>query len=315
MFWDRKKIITLTLLAALGVFAYITSVGKGTTQVLDIAPEHFAIKDTLAIRTIVLSQGSRRVELSSKTGAWQVNGRHRASELNIQRLLYIIKNVRAKRSLTTASAQATIDKLKKDGVTIQVLGQDKPLLEFIADDGELTSSSCFYDPKSQKAYFVELPAYTDDFSHFFKVDANVWRSRLIASNSIKNLETLTSNFNGKVVRFTYKDAFFEIPNVKNIDSNTVGMYLIQFRNLECDAFVADSLQHLCPKDFKKAFGSVTIKDIDPTQSNTLYFFEIPSHKRQFLGYSTKLNECFWLAKNKTLDLLIETEKLFEKQQQ
>ncbi len=317
MFWDKKKIVTLSVLGVLAIFAYIANSSNSNGRVLDISPEYFAIKDSLSIRTITLStpQG-QKVELSANSGVWLVNGQYRASELNLGRLLYILKNVRAKRELTSTSSKSIIEKIKNEGVRIRVMSSDKLLNEFIADNGEITSSSCFYDIKSNKAYFVELPnVHTDDFSSFFKTDQNVWRSRLIANNSLKSLVTLTSNLAGKEVKFTYKNAFFEIPNVKNIDSNTVGMYLIQFRNLECDGFLDDSLKKFCTKDFKKAFASVTITDLDTTKNNKLYFFELPSQKKRFMGYSKKLDECFWLSKSKTMDLLIETEKLFEKQKQ
>lgn len=317
MFWDKKKIVTLSLLSVLAIFAYVVNSNSSNSRVIDIEPDYFSIKDSLAIRTITLNtpQG-QKVELSANSGVWLVNGQYRASELNLGRLLYILKNVRAKRELTSASSKTTIEKIKNEGIRVKVMSSDKVLNEFIADNGEITSSSCFYDIKGNKAYFVELPkVHTDDFSDFFKTDPNLWRSRLIANNSLKSLVTLTSNLGGKEVKFTYKNAFFEIPNVKNIDSNTVGMYLIQFRNLECDGFLDDSSKKFCTKDFRKAFASVTITDLDTAKNNKLYFFELPNQKKRFMGYSKKLDECFWLSKSKTMDLLIETEKLFEKQKQ
>jgi hypothetical protein len=317
MFWDKKKIVTLSLLSVLAIFAYIANSSSSNSRVLDITPEYFAIKDSLSIRTIILSTAqNQKVELSASPGGWLVNGQYRASELNLGRLLYILKNVRAKRELTNASSKSTIERIRNEGVRIKVMSGDKVLNEFITDNGEITSSSCFYDIKTNKAYFVELPnVHTDHFSNFFKTDPNLWRSRLITNNSLKSLVTLTSNLAGKEVKFTYKNAFFEIPNVKNIDSNTVGMYLIQFRNLECDGFLEDSLKRFCTKDFEKAFASITITDLDTAKNNKLYFFELPNQKKRFMGYSKKLDECFWLSKSKTMDLLIETEKLFEKQKQ
>lgn len=313
MFWDKKKIIVLIVLATLSVMAYVINIETGPSHNLDIEADYFAVKDSGSVRQITLSKGVQNVELSATSGAWLVEGKYRASELNLTRLLYIVKHVRAKRALSSANAKEIIESIKKEGITVKVYDSQKLLTEFIVDNGDITTSSCFYDTKTQKAYFVELPSFSDDFSNFFKMDVNYWRSRQVSANSMKTLKRLTSNFKGTKVTFTYKDGFFEVPNVKNIDSNTVGMYLIQFRNLECDAYLEDSLQHLCPTDFSKAFGSVGIEDIDSTKNNTLYFFDIPSRKRQFLGYSSKQKACFWMAKNKTLDLLIETEKLFEKQ--
>lgn len=314
MFWDKKKIIVLGILGALSLLAYVVNRDTGPGKTLDLEPDYFAVIDSASVRTITLAHANQNVELSAASGTWLVNRKHRASELNLTRLLYIIKHVRAKRELSSVNAKTVIEAIKKEGITVKVYDNEKLLKEFIIDQGDVTTSSCFYDIKTQKAYFVELPSVTDDFSSFFKTDANYWRSRLISTNSMKSLERLTSNLKGKLVTFTYKDSFFEIsPKVKDVDSNTVGMYLIQFRNLECDAYLEDSLQHLCTQDLKKAFGSVSIKDVDSTKNNTLYFFDIPSRKRQFLGYSSKQKECFWLAKNKALDLLIETEKLFEKQ--
>jgi hypothetical protein len=316
MFWDKKKIITLSVLGVLAILAFATSYQGGNSKVLNVEPNYFAIKDTLSIRKIVIADNQNNtVELNTSTGAWMVNNQHRASELNLTKLLYIIKHVTANRELTGTNAAETISKIKKEGFKISIFGANGLLKEYITDNGDITSSSCFYDAKTQKVCFVELPAYTDDFSRFFKADANQWRSRLVCTNNLKDLESITSNLEGKIVKLTYNGSFFDVPNVTKIDSNTVGMYLLQFRNLECDQFLSDSSKKYCSTDFTKAFAFVSIKDIDSTKNNKLYFFEIPQNKKQFLGYSTALKECFWIAKNKTLDLLIDSEKLFEKRKE
>src|SRR5690606_18614750 len=118
------------------------------------------------------------------------------------------KNVKVKRELTGQTAKETIEKIKKEGIHIKVLGAEKTLADFIADNGDITSSSCFYDPQTQKAYFVELPSYTDDFSHFFNTDVNVWRSRLLCNNRMKSLQSVTSNFSGKIVKIEFNKDFF-----------------------------------------------------------------------------------------------------------
>lgn len=315
MFWDKNKFITLALLLILSILAFFSVQSTTHSKSIDVETDFFAVLDSNSVKEVQIKNVNSQVQVSSKSGLWMVNGRYQASLLNISRLLYIIKNVRIKRELSGVTSQQTIDKLIKEGTQIKIFGTNGVMQEYIVDNGDITTSSCFYSPANKKAYFVELPAYTDDFSQFLNADVNHWRSRLICTNSLKSLDEVTSNWSGKKVSLKFKNDFFVVDGVKNIDSNTVGMYLIQYRNLECDRFVEDSLKSLCKSSNLKSFASVTIKDIDSTENNVLTFFEYSANKKQFLGYSSKLDECFWLNKAKTMDLLIESEQLFAKRKE
>lgn len=315
-FWNTNKFLTIGLLLVLAVVAYVSNLANTSSKSLDIAPEYFATLDSAGINKIQLSVASGKTVTLQKNGSeWMVNNAYKASKMNINRILFILANVRVKREFSGPTEKETIAKLTSEGTKVQVFVNNKLDKEFIMDNGDITSSSCFYSSATQKAYFVELPAYTDVFSRFVSADLNMWRSRLICENQLKQIDRVITTWEGKKVQIKYQNDFFKVENVNHLDSMILGRYLIQYRNLECDKFLEDSSKSLCTRDFSKAFGSVQIQDIDSTKNTNLYFFNIPNEQKYFLGYSTMLKECFWISKNKAVDLLIESEKLFEKRKE
>lgn len=305
---DKKKFIVIAGLLLLAVVAYfVTNIDANKIE-LDISSDYFTISDTNAIDKIEIIDALKGVNtfyLNNKK--WDLNKKYIVDKENISKFFLIFSTVQVKRVSIGNNSKELIENMEKGGIIVNIYSKNKILKSFITDDGTFSSSTCFMDSKFKKPYFVEIPSLTDNFGHIFKINESLWASKRLFSSSFRTLQSISIKQlpNKEILSIEYDKGFFKVDGVQYIDTNAIGNYLLQYRDIRFDDYVPDSLQTTFNKRFESSNYTIEVTDIDSLKSNKITLLAFNEDPRLMLGKQSKNPRVFVIAKQRLKNLIVD----------
>lgn len=290
---DKKKWITVGLLTALLLWAIALNWPEKSAFELDINPDSFALVGIDEVDNITVTYGSKVVNLRKWGNHWLINETTKAEPLLVDRMLKLAEKVKLKRAWTgektdSASSFANLKFFKSGNLALEY-------------DFKTEGLSVVRKPNDMKSYLAEIPGFSDSFGSLFAANEVSWKSNLIFNSTLRTLNELeTFNFKDKnfSLKAVYKDGFFEFKGMAVPDTQKVGMFLAQFREVRYDYDLNDSLKVLSRKllAVQKPLLTISVKDIDSTKNNFLTIYELNENKRFYLGTTKTVSDTFLISK-------------------
>ncbi len=311
---QRNKILTIFGLGLLGVVAYFVSTSSTTQTDIDIQPDYFALTDTNSINKIeIVSANNISHTFKLNNRKWKLDDVYNVDQENISKFFLVFSRVRVKRGSSGNNAIELKNKLNQHGLKIRIYDQNNLIKTFIADDGSITSTTCFMDEQSQKPYFVEIPSLTDNFGHIFNIQAANWASKRLFSSTLRTLQSINIKQlpDRDILSITYNKGFFDVDGVQRIDTNAIGNYLIQYRDIKFDDFVPDSLTSEFKERLNLAKYTITVFDIDSLKNNTIKLVDFKEDPRLMIGSQSNNTGVFIISKARLKNIIVDKSS-FEK---
>ncbi len=315
---DLKFYLTISTIVVLSILAWLT-VRDEKNATLDINENAFAVADTSAITKVVVTKPNQPlVSLKKENGKWKVSDKYWSEIDDVQqrRLFFCLSQVRVRRPVSEKQLSTIVKRAKENGLKVQVYSANDLVQEFYIDGDQSSDIGSVY-VKGNEAYYVDVIG-ADEFSAavFFNIQEEAWRNRTLFASQIRSLEDLQIDFLKKprvTTSIVFDNGFFKVNNVAKLDSNRLGMFLMQYRSVKVDQYLSanDSLV----KSYVKAGAdfAIQIKDLDSTKNNKVEFYFNPANPNFLIGYSAKEHTPFKISKGKVSRLLAMPQD-FEKEQ-
>lgn len=238
------------LLAANLVLSF--SKNRGTSVGYDEA--QFALTDTSAVSSITIGEIDLR-----KKDRWFIAD-FPADPAFVDHLLNVMSRVRIKKPVGNAEG----------GTSVKVNG------ELLFDFSSNATKTKTIFSKDDSAYEMEIPGFTDYVGGIFELNEDQWRDRLVFNGSWRTIQRISVDYqktNDADFEIRFKDQFFEIEGVDQVDTTAVMNFLNQFQYFQANERIspgrissADSIVTTTP------LAVLRIEDINYQEPLELRFF-------------------------------------------
>ncbi|MFQ3576878.1 MAG: hypothetical protein SNJ77_10630 [Cytophagales bacterium] len=296
---DKKKWMTLALLGILLAWVILLNLPQKNNFELDINADSFALEHSNEVDSITFDYEGKILSMSKFGGDWLINGKVKAEKSLVERMLNMTSQIKLKRAWNTEKTDSSASYV---GITFFKSGQK--LLGFMLKKEGL---SVMKTSENSKSYLAEIPGFSDSFGSYFTANELTWKSNLIFNSTLRTLNELEI-INHKDPKFNlkanYKDGFFDFKGLALPDTQKVGLFLSQFREVRYDYGLNDSLKVLSRKllSVQKPLLSIEVVDIDSTKNNFLTIYELKENKRFYLGTTKVVSDTFLISKKTITNL-------------
>ncbi len=226
----RKNIILLSIIIVLIFANILLLIDSPVTSSMDYDPTLFAIEDTTLINEIQISSTGRDINMKRVNG-WILNDKY-PSDPNVLRLFKAVsQRVRIVRKLSVQEVEDLNDQ--------RFIGDVNVLI----DDSDLTYG-VYGNAMATKTFFllgkegfeVEIPGYTDFVGAVYQLTEDQWRDRLIFNGNWRSIQKILIDYEGTSsdLTITFKESFFEVEGIEELDSNFVVSYLNEYEYLQAN---------------------------------------------------------------------------------
>ncbi len=222
----------------------------------------FLIENIGQVNSVMISHQDKKIELAKDQSAWKLNNDFDADENFVQILLSLLNQVRVKRAVGTLAEESFGN--------IEVRFEDGTLLTFDFASDPLGTKSYFV--KDKIAYQVEVPGYRDNVVNILQLTEDQWRNRIVFDGSWRTIQKLTLASGGNELMITFRDQFFEVDGIAEIDSTGVVDYLNQFQLFQANEMVSEG--RFPEMDSLRSSAPLAILSIDDIQSSEPIVFRI-----------------------------------------
>ena len=244
----------IIFLLGVNFYVYYTKDSLHTTSFVDT---HFSIKDTAALKTVIIAHQEDTIHLERLNDQWVLNEHYPTEQRFLSLLLSIIYRVRINRVVENHSYPTES--------TVNILTQKGRVLSFGIYRNATKTKSYFLEKTT--AYEVNVPGYIDNVADIFYLHPDQWKNRLIINSNWRTIQSLHITYlNEKknTLHIVFDKEFFVVNNIiENIDSMQVVDYLDQFQYFHANEMISpgrfhhlDSIQRV-----SKPMAILTIDDI------------------------------------------------------
>ena len=284
----QKNISLMVVLAVLVLCSIIFSLTDSTTSNTISNKTIFNVQDTASIDMISIKSAKEMIELSRNGGPWMVNNKTKAEQSIVKVLLSILKDMEVIRSVAQAQENEIAEFIVDNGFLVEISGNGELLNSFYSSGNENKTVSYMMSISNRQPYIVSIPGYGSYIAGIFEIPENDWRERLILSTNWRTLQNLKidyADYPEYDFEIRFKFNFLGVEGIDRLDTARMMNFIEGFNYLQADRYLSEGElpQYDSLQDTPHTV-SLTVQDIDASNSKTIRFYPLLKNDDMMLAY-------------------------------
>ncbi len=220
---------------------------------LSFDPDLFMIRDTTQIEKFQFHSKILDHYFSRQEG-WKINNKF-PSDPNLRKMLFTVyKRIKVARALTGDEKNQLLKRNEKMGTSVTLTVEGREQSYSVVGNANKTKT---YFVQNQEVYQVDIPGYQDFLASIYELKRDQWRDRLVFNGNwrtIQKMEVIYPEKLDKNLLIRFKETFYEVDGLTQIDSSAVVAYLNQFEYMQANERISvgfspayDSLSQTTPE--------------------------------------------------------------------
>ena len=269
---NKRLLILFVSLTLLCICFYFF--GKTNNQI-EVDTSLFKLKDGTNVNRVVLESSTGKVALDFNGTRWAVNNNYEADRQLIKLLFATLEKAEPKRPVANSQLNSVDSIISKNGVTVN-LYEDENLIQSFRVGGNVQKTEAYFQESiGQPSYVMTIPGYRLYVSYILELDESGWRDKRIFNFNWRNFKSLNMIVPGDPTQnfeVSFKDQFFGITGIVEVDTTKLNDYLDAVSLLSADQFIKPAFSSVYDSLLKtNASFRIEVKDIaDKTYSLELF---------------------------------------------
>ena len=269
---NKRLLILFVSLTLLCICFYFF--GKTNNQI-EVDTSLFKLKDGTNVNRVVLESLTGKVALDFNGTRWSVNNNYEADRQLIKLLFATLEKAEPKRPVANSQLNSVDSIISKNGVTVN-LYEDENLIQSFRVGGNVQKTEAYFQESiGQPSYVMTIPGYRLYVSYILELDESGWRDKRIFNFNWRNFKSLNMIVPGDPTQnfeVSFKDQFFGITGIVEVDTTKLNDYLDAVSLLSADQFIKPAFSSVYDSLLKtNASFRIEVKDIaDKTYSLELF---------------------------------------------
>jgi|GEM_PF-2648375 len=262
----------------------------------------FVMENIDQVDRVVIYRGEEVIDCRAFAGGFMINDRFPMDQNLLTVLAAVLQQVRVLRPLSGQEQQEVRASIYQTGSQVQVFQGDNLLLSFWSG-GDRSKQNTYFVSEDGVVYVVHLPGYASYVYGLFELPLSKWRSRTVFFNTWRSLLSYSYQdykVSGNDFQIKYKDPFFAVSGIYQLDSNKVMNYLQDLVSLKASSIVDTTYQGM-------PWLELSTTDIDPGKNQTLILYGDQS-QASVLG---KAGDQFFIFRTADLEPLLKSSEYFK----
>jgi len=200
---------------------------------LNFDPDLFMIRDTTQIEKFQFHSKILDHYFSRQEG-WKINNKF-PSDPNLRKMLFTVsKRVKVSRALTGNEKEQLLKRNEEMGTSVILTVDGDERSYSVVGNANKTKT---YFIENQEVYQVDIPGYQDFLASMYELKRDQWRDRLVFNGNwrtIQKMEVIYPEKSDKNLLIRFKETFYEVDDLTQIDSSAVVAYLNQFEYMQAN---------------------------------------------------------------------------------
>tara|TARA_B110000438_G_scaffold225640_1_gene219728 strand:- start:536 stop:1462 length:927 start_codon:yes stop_codon:yes gene_type:complete len=200
---------------------------------LNFDPDLFMIRDTTQIEKFQFHSKILDHYFSRQEG-WKINNKF-PSDPNLRKMLFTVsKRVKVSRALTGNEKEQLLKRNEEMGTSVILTVDGDERSYSVVGNANKTKT---YFIENQEVYQVDIPGYQDFLASIYELKRDQWRDRLVFNGNwrtIQKMEVIYPKKSDKNLLIRFKETFYEVDDLTQIDSSAVVAYLNQFEYMQAN---------------------------------------------------------------------------------
>ncbi len=200
---------------------------------LSFDPDLFMIRDTTQIEKFQFHSKILDHYFSRQEG-WKINNKF-PSDPNLRKMLFTVsKRVKVSRALTGNEKEQLLRRNEEMGTSVILTVDGDERSYSVVGNANKTKT---YFIENQEVYQVDIPGYQDFLASIYELKRDQWRDRLVFNGNwrtIQKMEVIYPEKSDKNLLIRFKETFYEVDDLTQIDSSAVVAYLNQFEYMQAN---------------------------------------------------------------------------------
>jgi len=200
---------------------------------LNFNPDLFMIRDTTQIEKFQFHSKILDHYFSRQEG-WKINNKF-PSDPNLRKMLFTVsKRVKVSRALTGNEKEQLLKRSEEMGTSVILTVDGDERSYSVVGNANKTKT---YFIENQEVYQVDIPGYQDFLASIYELKRDQWRDRLVFNGNwrtIQKMEVIYPEKSDKNLLIRFKETFYEVDDLTQIDSSAVVAYLNQFEYMQAN---------------------------------------------------------------------------------
>jgi hypothetical protein len=200
---------------------------------LNFNPDLFMIRDTTQIEKFQFHSKILDHYFSRQEG-WKINNKF-PSDPNLRKMLFTVsKRVKVSRALTGNEKEQLLKRNEEMGTSVILTVDGDERSYSVVGNANKTKT---YFIENQEVYQVDIPGYQDFLASIYELKRDQWRDRLVFNGNwrtIQKMEVIYPEKSDKNLLIRFKETFYEVDDLTQIDSSAVVAYLNQFEYMQAN---------------------------------------------------------------------------------
>ncbi|MDA8707388.1 hypothetical protein N9L97_03615 [Cyclobacteriaceae bacterium] len=200
---------------------------------LNFDPDLFMIRDTTQIEKFQFHSKILDHYFSRQEG-WKINNKF-PSDPNLRKMLFTVsKRVKVSRALTGNEKEQLLKRSEEMGTSVILTVDGDERSYSVVGNANKTKT---YFIENQEVYQVDIPGYQDFLASIYELKRDQWRDRLVFNGNwrtIQKMEVIYPEKSDKNLLIRFKETFYEVDDLTQIDSSAVVAYLNQFEYMQAN---------------------------------------------------------------------------------
>ncbi|MGY8978357.1 MAG: hypothetical protein ACKVLJ_09420 [Cytophagales bacterium] len=200
---------------------------------LNFDPDLFMIRDTTQIEKFQFHSKILDHYFSRQEG-WKINNKF-PSDPNLRKMLFTVsKRVKVSRALTGNEKEQLLRRNEEMGTSVILTVDGDERSYSVVGNANKTKT---YFIENQEVYQVDIPGYQDFLASIYELKRDQWRDRLVFNGNwrtIQKMEVIYPEKSDKNLLIRFKETFYEVDDLTQIDSSAVVAYLNQFEYMQAN---------------------------------------------------------------------------------
>ena len=234
---NKRLLILFVSLTLLCICFYFF--GKTNNQI-EVDTSLFKLKDGTNVNRVVLESLTGKVALDFNGTRWSVNNNYEADRQLIKLLFATLEKAEPKRPVANSQLNSVDSIISKNGVTVN-LYEDENLIQSFRVGGNVQKTEAYFQESiGQPSYVMTIPGYRLYVSYILELDESGWRDKRIFNFNWRNFKSLNMIVPGDPTQnfeVSFKDQFFGITGIVEVDTTKLNDYLDAVSLLSADQFI------------------------------------------------------------------------------
>ena len=234
---NKRLLVSFICITLLCIFFYFFG---NTNNQIEVDTSLFKLEAGTNVNRVVLESSPGKVTLDFNGTRWSVNNRYEADRQLIKLLFATLEKAEPKRPVSNSQLNSVDSIISKSGVMVTLYEGENLIQSFRAGGNEQKTEAYFQESIGQPSYVMVIPGYRLYVSYILELNENGWRDKRVFNFNWRNFKSLnmivpedpTQNF-----EVSFKDQFFGIKGIAEVDTTKLNDYLDAVSLLSADQFI------------------------------------------------------------------------------